>query len=127
MPELKMRLRKKKPTGRIQTKELAGRLFPVVGIGASPVGYETLTASKTCYEKLNIRNGQWNIRRLRTLLKEVSLEQSGILDFQVGHVFPGPCKILPNTRRMDTTGNRKEIILLAFRDVTEAATVRPNL
>jgi hypothetical protein len=68
-------------------------------------------------------NGQWNIPGLRTLLNEVLPRQTRVLDFPVDHDFPdlGRRKILLNARRLDSGSDGKDMILLAFRDVTGGA------
>jgi len=100
--------------------------------------FRVVKASDAFYEKFRVRpdategkylfelgSGQWNIPRLRALLKEGLPEHGRVRDFLVEHDFPslGPRKILLNARRLDAAGDDKEMLLLAIRDVTDPASI----
>ena len=69
----------------------------------------------------DLGNGQWNIPRLRTLLEEILPEKNSFRDFEVDHVFDsiGRRRMLLNGRKISTSENRAELILLAIEDITE--------
>jgi len=58
-------------------------------------------------------DGQWNIPRLHTLLRQVLPNETSVKDFQVQHDFPnlGPRTMLLNARQLDASESGKEIIL----------------
>ena len=62
-------------------------------------------------------------RELRQLLETVLPENTAFDDFRVDHVFPaiGRRVLLLNARRVITEGANRELILLAFEDVTGTA------
>jgi two-component system CheB/CheR fusion protein len=68
-------------------------------------------------------DGQWDIPELRQLLEIVLSENTAFDDFRVDHLFPtiGRRILLLNARRIITEGANKELILLAFEDVTGRA------
>jgi two-component system CheB/CheR fusion protein len=90
-------------------------------------------ANEAFYEKFHVRpaetegrfihelgNGNWDIPRLRKLLKEVLPLKTRIKNFAVEHTFPelGPRKMLLNARELEMPASDQKLILLAIRDVT---------
>ncbi|WP_440949786.1 chemotaxis protein CheB [Methanosphaerula subterraneus] len=71
-------------------------------------------------ELYTLGDGQWDIPELRQLLEKILPENAAFDDLRVAHVFPtiGRRILLLNARRIITTGVDKELILLAFEDVT---------
>ncbi|HIH02943.1 MAG TPA: PAS domain-containing protein, partial [Methanoregulaceae archaeon] len=71
-------------------------------------------------ELYSLGNGEWDIPELRLLLEKVLPENSAFDNYRVDHVFPelGRRVLLLNARRVVTEGERTELILLAFEDVT---------
>jgi two-component system CheB/CheR fusion protein len=71
------------------------------------------TVGRLIYE---LGNRQWDIPLLRTLLEDVSPQNSVVNDFEVIHRFEkiGERVMLLNARRLDDS----ELLLLGFRDVT---------
>src|SRR5262249_44934336 len=65
-------------------------------------------------------NGQWNIPRLRELLRKITGENTRIDDFRVQHDFPhlGPRSMVLNARRVQPNKGM-QLILLAIEDVTD--------
>lgn len=74
-------------------------------------------------ELYTLGDGEWDIPELRRLLETVLPENAVFDDVRVDHVFPtiGRRIILLNARRIITEGANKELILLAFEDVTGRA------
>ncbi len=72
-------------------------------------------------ELSSLGNGQWEIPELRRLLETVLPENASFDDFRVEHDFPrvGRRVLLLNARRI--SGGKRELILLAFEDVTGTA------
>jgi two-component system, chemotaxis family, CheB/CheR fusion protein len=68
-----------------------------------------------------VRNGQWNIAKLRDALKEVISKAIPVRDFEVEHTFPplGTKTMLLNARRIEDSHRDKPILLLAMEDITE--------
>ena len=91
---------------------------------ANPSFYRTFkvspeqTENKLIYE---LGNGQWDIPKLRTLLRKILTEGRSIEDFEVEHVFPliGHKVMLLNARRIYQEGVGTQLILLAIEDITE--------
>ena len=74
-------------------------------------------------------SGQWESRRLRTLLEEVLPKNTSFEDFEIEHSFPkiGFRSMRLNARRIRSKSDGVEAILIAIDDVTdrrEAAEVR---
>ena len=65
-------------------------------------------------------SGQWDIPRLRELLEDILPENRSFENFEITHEFPGIGlkKMILNARRMVQGTEGRELILLAFRDVT---------
>lgn len=76
------------------------------------------TESRFIYE---LGNGQWNIPRLRELLKELISKSAEFQDFEVTHEFPGiGRKVMRlNARRIYQEASRRQLILLAIEDISE--------
>ncbi|HKV77479.1 MAG TPA: PAS domain-containing protein, partial [Candidatus Sulfotelmatobacter sp.] len=74
-------------------------------------------------EKLfyDLRNGQWNIPKLREMLKEVITKNTPVWDFEVEHTFPplGTKTMLFNARRVEDGHTDQPMMLLAIEDITE--------
>lgn len=68
-------------------------------------------------------NGQWEIPELRRLLETILPENTAFENYRVDHVFPaiGRRVLLLNARRVIAEGANRELILLAFEDVTGTA------
>lgn len=68
-----------------------------------------------------IGNRQWDIPRLRNLLKNILLANQHFQDFEVEYDFTeiGHRTMLLNARRLTQGGETKDLILLAIEDVTE--------
>lgn len=71
-------------------------------------------------ELLALGNGQWDIPALRELLMTIIPENTAFDDFRVEHDFPGIGRrvMLLNARRVIAGAGTRELILLAFEDVT---------
>jgi len=69
----------------------------------------------------NLGSGQWNNSELRRLLKEILPQSTLIDDIQVEFNFPhlGQRRMLLTARKMRTSSNFQDSILLGIRDVTE--------
>ncbi len=69
----------------------------------------------------DLGNGQWNIPRLRVLLKDILPKQSIFEDFEVTHEFPkiGRRTMLLNARQLRFQGIGRNMILMAMEDITE--------
>jgi PAS domain S-box-containing protein len=65
----------------------------------------------------DLGNGQWDIPRLRRLLKK----DASVQDFEVEHDFPtiGPRSMMLNARHFPPDGDNPNLVLLAIEDVTE--------
>lgn len=76
------------------------------------------TVGKFVYE---LGNRQWDIPKLRELLEKILPNNTSFQDFEVEHNFPniGPRIMLLNARRIYAAGNKTQLILLAFEDITE--------
>jgi two-component system CheB/CheR fusion protein len=76
------------------------------------------TEGRHLYE---IGNRQWNIPRLRKQLEEIIPKDAVFVDFEVEHEFPkiGRKKMLLNARKIESTDEVPESILLAIEDITE--------
>jgi len=81
------------------------------------------TVGKPLFE---LGGGQWNIPRLRQLLTDLLPEDTRIENFAVEHNFPalGRRHMVLNARQMYRAGVGTGMILLAIKDVTEAAEAR---
>ncbi|MDQ6705860.1 MAG: sensor histidine kinase, partial [Acidobacteriota bacterium] len=72
-----------------------------------------------------IRKGQWNIPKLRSLLEEILPRNSRFDDFELEHEFPGLGlkTLLMNARRLPQSNApgapQTDLILLAMEDITE--------
>jgi PAS domain S-box-containing protein len=66
-------------------------------------------------------NGQWNIPELRNFLETVLPEHTSFENYRVEHDFSaiGRRVILLNARQIVFEGSKRELVLLAFEDVTE--------
>ncbi len=78
---------------------------------------------KETYNKsiFKIGNGQWNIPKLKKLLKNILPKDSVFNDFEVTHTFNkiGTRTMVLNARRIVLEGHKTELILLAIEDITE--------
>ncbi|NPV89889.1 MAG: PAS domain-containing protein [Firmicutes bacterium] len=91
---------------------------------ANKAFYETFlvnpkeTASRSIFD---LGNGQWDIPRLRLLLKDMLSQNTVFEGFEVDHTFPqiGHRKMLVNARRIIGPTNQTKLILVAIEDVTE--------
>ncbi len=92
-------------------------------VSANRSFYEMFHTSKDVVEGqvlYALGDGQWDIPALRELLESILPESRVFDDFRVDHVFPtlGRKVLLLNARRLVTEGANRELILLAFEDVT---------
>lgn len=73
--------------------------------------------------------GRWNIPSLKQLIEERIPKDTKVHDFELDHEFPdvGPKKILINACSIPLVGNRSEMVLLAFEDVTELKSLESTL
>jgi len=90
---------------------------------ANPAFYYTFhtSPSETEGRKLyNLGQGEWDIPELRALLSRIAAEGGEFEDYRVELEFPriGRRVMLLNGRRIPSAGNRPELILLAFEDVS---------
>jgi len=90
---------------------------------ANPAFYEKFrgTRKETIGHHIyELGNRQWDIPRLRQLLKEVQVKNTAFHDFLVEHKFPdiGHCSLLLNARRLHRTNPHAPLILLAIEDIT---------
>ena len=69
----------------------------------------------------DLGDGQWDIARLRELLRDKLPVEAQLDDFDVDHVFPGIGRkiMLLNARLVSQGPNEPRIILLAIEDITE--------
>ena len=76
------------------------------------------TLNRSVYE---IGNRQWDIPRLRQFLEEIIPMDKDFEGDEVAHEFPGIGyrKMLVNGRKIEAGEERRAMILLSFRDVTE--------
>src|SRR5450756_2613088 len=76
----------------------------------------------------DLRNGQWNIPKLRELLEKVLPKSTSIEDFEVEHDFPaiGRKTMLLNARRIRSKTGATQI-LLAIEDITERKRLEDEL
>ena len=67
-------------------------------------------------------NDQWEIPELRKLLEEIIPYYNEFEGFEVEHDFPGigHRKMSLNARRIEQHQERPPMILLSFKDITEA-------
>jgi two-component system CheB/CheR fusion protein len=67
-----------------------------------------------------LREGEWDIPKLRQLLEEILPKNQTFHDFMVEHTFPdvGKKKLLLNARRLVFDGDSQPMILLAIEDIT---------
>jgi PAS domain S-box-containing protein len=91
---------------------------------ANQAFYQTFRAEKEETEGrfiYDLGNGQWNIRRLRTLLEGVLSNSHPIHDYDVEHDFPAIGKkiMLLNAHRFESVDGQPDLILLAIEDITE--------
>ncbi len=77
----------------------------------------------------DLGNQQWDIARLRELLERIIPTQAAFRDFRVEHDFPGigHRTMLLSARRVQSTGEMPECILLSMEDVTERERDREEL
>ncbi|GAK51089.1 MCP methyltransferase/methylesterase, CheR/CheB with PAS/PAC sensor [Candidatus Moduliflexus flocculans] len=75
------------------------------------------TLNRSVYD---IGDRQWDIPKLHELLETIIRENSSFDDYEVEHDFPeiGRKTMRLNARRIDRTGDRPPLILLAIEDVT---------
>jgi two-component system CheB/CheR fusion protein len=68
----------------------------------------------------DLGNGQWDIPELRTALEEIIPKQNELEDYRVEHEFPRIARrvMLLNARKLRQNGEREDLILLAFEDIT---------
>ncbi len=95
-------------------------------VSANGSFYETFRVAPGEVEGLELfalGNGQWESPELRQLLETVIPGNTAFDDFRVDHVFPaiGRRVMLLNARRVVAEGAKRELILLAFEDVTGTA------
>jgi len=71
-------------------------------------------------------NRQWDIPRLRQLLKNVQAKNTAFRDFLVEHKFPviGHRSMLLNARRLHRDGKHAPLILLAIEEITAQKQLR---
>ena len=76
------------------------------------------TEGRMIYE---LGNKQWDIPGLRELLSEVLPQRQAVEEFEVEHAFEGMGEkiMLLSARRLQPTGDRPSLILVAIEDVTE--------
>ena len=76
------------------------------------------TQSRLLYE---LGNHQWDIPKLRTLLREILPNNNQFHDFEVEHEFEniGHRTMLLNARRLEKHGKQAPLILLAIEDITD--------
>ena len=69
----------------------------------------------------NLGNGQWNIPKLRVLLKNIKPKNTAFENFKVEHNFPkiGLKIMILNARKIYTENEKKPIILLALKNITK--------
>ena len=69
----------------------------------------------------DLGDGQWDIARLRELLRDKLPVEAQLDDFDVDHVFPGIGRkiMMLNARLVSKGPNESRIILLAIEDITE--------
>jgi PAS domain S-box-containing protein len=74
------------------------------------------TVGKHIYD---LGNGQWNIPRLRKLLRDI-FKNTKLDNYEVDHVFPviGPKSMLLNARRIYKEDRGTRMVLLAIEDIT---------
>ncbi|MGH9715574.1 MAG: chemotaxis protein CheB [Candidatus Acidiferrales bacterium] len=75
-----------------------------------------------------LRNGQWNIARLREALEEVNSMGTALKDFEVEADFQsmGAKTMLLNARRIEDGRNDRPMMLLAIEDITERKRKQEN-
>lgn len=73
--------------------------------------------------------GMWNIPSLRQLIEERLPKETKVHDVELDHEFPevGPKTMLVNACRIPLGGNRSEMVLLAFEDITELKRLESTL
>lgn len=84
------------------------------------------TDGRLLYE---LGNGQWDIPALRHLLEEIIPQNNEVSDFSVTHTFEsiGTRTMLLNARRIRRPGDKTELLLLAFEDVTARLLLQESL
>ena len=77
----------------------------------------------------NLGNGQWNIPKLRVLLKNIKPKNTAFENFKVEHNFPkiGLKIMILNARKIYTENEKKPIILLALKDITKQVQLESRL
>ncbi|MBI2050128.1 MAG: hypothetical protein HYT35_01580 [Candidatus Staskawiczbacteria bacterium] len=88
-------------------------------ISANPIFYKSFSVSpKQTNNKLiyELGNGQWDIPKLKKLLRRILPDKKVVKDYKVTHVFEtiGEKTILLNARQIDSV----QLIILAMEDVT---------
>jgi len=83
--------------------------------------FQTDKESTEGKEVYALGNGQWDISDLRLLLEDILPKNTYFEDFKVEHNFPkiGRKIIMLNARQIHTTGENRQIILLAMEDITK--------
>jgi chemotaxis response regulator CheB len=102
--------------------DLKERSIGVILSGMGSDGTTSLRAIREVDGRLlyTIGNRQWDIPELRTLLETILPESTSFEDYKVTHVFLaiGRRVMLLNARQIASEGSNRELILLAFEDVT---------
>ncbi len=77
----------------------------------------------------DLRNKQWNLPELRTLLENILPDKSIITDFQLIFSFPdtGERIMRLNAREVINKGNSENLILLSIEDITERTMARRKI
>ncbi len=91
---------------------------------ANHVFYKTFRIRPNYAEQkliFELANGQWNIPRLKILLENLTDAKPSFDDFELTHNFKkiGKKILLLSARKLNMTGEKGAIILLAINDVTE--------
>jgi len=92
-------------------------------ISANRSFFETFLVSKEEVEGkiiFDLKGGQWDIPMLRTILEEILPKSLEFENYEVRHEFQiiGKKIMLLNARKLNSTNNTSELILLAFEDIT---------
>lgn len=84
------------------------------------------TEGKSVYQ---LGNGQWNVPKLKILLEDILPKNTYFDDFRVEHDFPkiGHKVMILNARRVYTTDQKTEIMLLAMEDITKQVQLEDQL
>ena len=79
-------------------------------------------SKKETYNKkiFDLGNGQWDIPKLKNLLKEILPRDSHFENFEVTHTFDdiGTRTMILNARRIVLEGHKTELVLVAIEDIT---------